>query len=137
MGEPSPAAAKARRDRRRRGRGGRPGPRGRRALPGAKGDPGLPGLAGAQGTPGPPGASVVAGIEQVVKVTNTNTDTDKELIVECPKGPVISGGYVLNPNGSFAVYRDYAVEPNKWLVRANSLTPATPWALTVIANCAT
>jgi hypothetical protein len=113
---------------------GEKGAKGAKGLPGQKGDPGL---AGAPGAPGAPGVSVVTGLEQVVKVTGPNTDSDKELIVECPHGPVVSGGYVLDPNGPFSVYRDYAVEPNKWLVRANSDTSGASWALTVIANCAT
>jgi hypothetical protein len=80
-------------------------------------------------------AAITGGITQVVAASENNTDGNKEVQAQCPAGKeVVSGGYVLN-GGDPAVYRNYAVASDTWLVRAIDFTGSTPWQLTVTAVC--
>lgn len=77
--------------------------------------------------------------EEVAQSTPTDTEIAKELAVECPNGPVLSGGYVISPNGvGIRPVRSYALPGGKsWLVRAvNDGAAEQSWHLTVVAVCA-
>jgi hypothetical protein len=81
-------------------------------------------------------SAITGGITQVVGASQNDTQGIKEVQVKCPAGKeVVSGGYVLN-GGDPAVYRDYAVASDTWLVRAVDATTTLPWQLTVTAVCA-
>jgi len=117
------------------------------SVAGAKGDTGSPGTPGAPGTPGVPGTpgtvGTVGGTEIVQKSVAASTETPKELAVECPNGPVLSGGYVLHVPSNFAeqkhlsAVRSYAISNKAWLVRALDDTAALSWELSVIVVCST
>jgi hypothetical protein len=104
--------------------------------PGAIGPVGPVGPKGDAGSPGSPGAGV--DIEQVTKSTATNSEATKELSVQCPNGPVLSGGYVISVNNKeIRAVRNYAVASNEWLVRAvNDAGETVSWHVTVVAVCA-
>ena len=119
---------------------GEQGPKGPKGLPGAKGEQGLP---GAQGAPGPPGGlgGATVGTEILVKAVPASTVTAKEAVVDCPSGPVLSGGWVLFVPGNedeqkkIRIVRSYAVDADSWLIRAVDDTGALSWALTAVAVC--
>ena len=82
------------------------------------------------------------GITQTSAATIVDTATIKELTADCPAGTkVTGGGYVLGSvtnDDDVSAVRNYAVDADTWLVRAQAL-PANPpvdWSLTVVANCA-
>jgi hypothetical protein len=106
-----------------------------------KGSAGPQGDVGPVGPAGQPGSSTLGGVEQVTKSTETTTDRPKELIVDCPRGPVLSGGFVVYPpefpteQGKLRVLRSYALDADSWLVRATSDDGLLKWQLTVVAVC--
>jgi hypothetical protein len=99
----------------------------------------LKGDKGAKGDTGPAGKDGIAATELVQKVTAEDETESKELSVECPNGPVLSGGYVASSQfvsqNVFRLARSYAVDDKSWLVRAIQDTGKDPWALTVVAVC--
>jgi hypothetical protein len=114
------------------------------SLRGAPGETGAKGDAGAPGAPGQPGEPGGAALETelVQKNAPASTTTPKELQVDCPNGPVLSGGYVVYPmaqpaeQGKLRAIRSYATDQDSWLVRAVDDTGALSWELTVVAVCA-
>jgi hypothetical protein len=100
---------------------------------GERGPQGLPGNNGLPGAPGSPG---VAETETVVESTADDATPLKELSVECPHGPVLSGGFVLFGEEQEFIrdLRSYSVTSNTWLVRA-SAESGQEWELTVTAIC--
>ena len=79
------------------------------------------------------------------EVVNANTPISnsemKELTVKCPRGPVLGGGYVLQPEKPAAqtqlhAVRSYPVTKESWLVRAFNVGPTENWELTVSVVCA-
>ena len=62
--------------------------------------------------------------------------------MDCPNGPVLSGGYVLYPpaqageQGKLRAIRNYATDQDSWLVRAVDDSTALSWELTVSVVCA-
>jgi hypothetical protein len=100
-------------------------------LKGEKGD------RGDRGEIGPAGGTASFTPEIVQKASAFDTITPKELIVECPNGPVISGGFVLASTAqeNLRAVRNYAVESDAWLVRALDNGGADVWQLTAYAIC--
>lgn len=101
---------------------------------GARGDTGPQ---GPPGPPGSPGTDATASTELIEKATAIDENTPKELTVECPNGPVLSGGFVLYGQESqkLRAVRSYALPGDKvWLVRALADEPGE-WQLSVIAVC--
>lgn len=100
----------------------------------------LKGEKGDRGEIGPAGGTAGFTPELVQKVSVTDMTTPKELIVECPNGPVISGGFVLFASVGTAenlrAVRSYPVQANAWLVRALDNGAADTWQLTAYAVCA-
>lgn len=103
------------------------------------------GKAGDQGPPGPQGEPGSAGgapeTELIQKATETEKTTPKELVVDCPNGPVLSGGFVLHSSevegqNNLRAVRSYALDSDSWLVRAIDDSASTSWQLTVVAVCA-
>jgi hypothetical protein len=98
---------------------------------GAKGDTGPQGL---------PGSDTVA-TEIVEKSTSFDTESPKELAVECPNGPALGGGYVLAGSGGanqdkLRAVRSYALPGDRvWLVRAFSDEATVSWQLNAMAVC--
>ena len=101
---------------------------------GAKGDK------GETGPQGLPGSDAVA-TEIVEKSTAFDTESPKELSVECPNGPALGGGYVLAGSGGanqdkLRAVRSYALPGDRiWLVRAFSDEAAVSWQLNAMAVC--
>jgi hypothetical protein len=115
--------------------------------PGGRGSPGPPGANGVTGPTGPTGPAapnqsigpvlpIELETEQVTGTVPSSTVAEKELTVECEKGPVLGGGYAISPDeSSVRVVSSYASSADKWLVRAVS-SDASAWELTVVAVCA-
>ena len=95
----------------------------------------------AAGPPGPPGPPGSVSTELVQQSAAFSTTTPKELTVDCPNGPVLSGGAILHPvsdadQHSMSVVRSYALDSNTWLVRGVSDNEALTWEMTGVAVCA-
>jgi len=80
------------------------------------------------------------GITQTSAATAVNYATIKEISADCPAGTkVTGGGYVFSniAGEDVTAIRNYAVDADTWLVRAEALDASPPdWGLTVVANCA-
>jgi hypothetical protein len=85
--------------------------------------------------------AVTDGITQETAATAVNGSASKELTADCPAGTkVTGGGYVFSgvtPDDAVSAVRNYAVDADTWLVRAQVVSDPPPqWGLTVVANCA-
>jgi hypothetical protein len=85
--------------------------------------------------------AVTDGITQVTAATAVNGSASKEFTANCPAGTkVTGGGYVFSgvtPDDAVSAVRNYAVDADTWLVRAQVVSDPPPqWGLTVVANCA-
>jgi hypothetical protein len=107
-------------------------------IPGPEGDPGEPGPAGPQGEPGAPGVpGGLAGYEVVFAKSDTNSNTHKEVVADCPNGKLaVGGGPSLGPNDVEVAVESSHPAGDGWAVSAHEVIPTdAAWTLTMQFVC--